>query len=53
MKYLKIILEPIKIKGDLEDEEQLKQDIYEKVMALVESETLNYYIDDEDEDAED
>ena len=51
MKYLKIILDPIKIKGDPEDPETLQVDLYEKLQAMIEAETLTYYIDeDEDED---
>jgi hypothetical protein len=53
MKYLKIVIEPFKIKGDLEDEEQLRQDIYEKLSAMIESEVLSYSIDEDDEDDSD
>ena len=49
MKYLKIVIDPFKIKGDEEDEEQLMQDVLEKVAAMVESETLLFHIE-EDED---
>jgi hypothetical protein len=50
MKYLKVILQPIKIKGDLDDETQLQQDVYEKVMNMIESETLSFQVDDEEEE---
>lgn len=50
MKYLKIILEPIKLKGDPEDPETLQVDLFEKLQALIESETLTYYIDEDEED---
>jgi len=54
MKYLKIVLEPFKIKGDPEDEETLKVDVYERVQAMIEAETLSFSIDeDEDEDDSD
>ena len=52
MKYLKIVIEPFQIKGDPEDEDQLRQDIYEKVSAMLEAEVLSYSID-EDEDQDD
>jgi hypothetical protein len=50
MRYLKIVLEPIKIKGDPEDEQQLQADVYERLSAMIESETLAFSIDEEDED---
>jgi hypothetical protein len=50
MKYLKINLEGFKIKGDPEDEDQLKQDVYERVQAMLEAETLAFSIDDDEED---
>ena len=53
MKYLKIVVEPFKIKGDLDDEDQLKQDVYERLMAAIEAETLAFSIDDEDDEDED
>jgi len=53
MKYLKINFESIKIKGDPEDEDQLRQDVYEKVQAMIEAEVFSFNIDDEDEDSED
>lgn len=52
MKYLKVILDPIKLKGDEDDMETLQQDLYEKVSAMIEAETLTFTID-EDEDDED
>lgn len=53
MKYLKILLEPIKVKGDPEDLETLQSDIYEKVSTLIEKEELIWRIDDENDDDED
>lgn len=53
MKYLKIVIEPFKIKGDPEDEEQLRQDVYEKLQAMIESEVLSFSIDEDDEDDSD
>jgi hypothetical protein len=52
MKYLKIILDPIKIKGDPEDPEQLQHDLFEKIQAMVEAETLSFSIDEEDDDTD-
>ena len=53
MKYLKIILNPIKIKGNADDLEQLEQDVYEKVSTLIELGNLSFTIDDEEEDDSD
>jgi uncharacterized protein YfaA (DUF2138 family) len=54
MRYLKIVLEPLKIKGDADDPDQLQADVYEKLSAMIESETLAFSIDeDEDEDDSD
>ena len=53
MKYLKVILAPIKMKGDVDDEETLRRDLYEKVQALIESGDLEFSVDEEDEDDED
>jgi hypothetical protein len=50
MKYLKVTIQPIKIKGDPMDLETLQVDLYERITALVESETLLWDIDEEDED---
>jgi hypothetical protein len=50
MRYLRILLDPIKLKGDPEDEEQLRHDIYEKLQALMEAEVLSYNIDEDEED---
>ena len=53
MKYLKIVIDPFKIKGDPQDEEQLTQDIYEKLQNLIESETLSFSIDFEEDSDDD
>jgi hypothetical protein len=53
MKYLKILIDPIKIKGDPEDTDTLQADLYEKIQAMIESETLKWNIDEEDQDEDD
>lgn len=53
MKYLKILIDPIKLKCDPEDPETLQTDLYEKVQAMLESETLGFTIDEDQEDDED
>ena len=53
MKYLKIILNPIKVKGEESDEETLQADLYEKISTMIENETLKWKIDDEEEGGED
>lgn len=53
MKYLKINFDSIKIKGDPDDQEQLQQDVYEKISAMIESETLSFSIDEDFDDEED
>lgn len=53
MKYLKIILDPLKVKGDLDDEEQLRQDVYEKVESMLEAETLSFSVDEDSEEDDD
>lgn len=50
MKYLKIIVDPIKIKGDTDDLETLQNDLYEKIQAMIEAETLVWSIDEDDAD---
>jgi len=49
MKYLKILINPIRIKGDPDDMDQLEADVREKVMAMCEAETLSFAIDEEEE----
>lgn len=54
MKYLKVNLGSIKIKGDPEDMETLGVDIHERVAAMAEAGTLDWEIDwDNEEDDED
>lgn len=53
MKYLKILLDPIKIKGDVDDEETLRADLYERITAMIEAETLSFTIDEDEEDEDD
>lgn len=50
MKYVKILIQPIEMKADLEDPDTLQQDLYEKLTAMVESETLAYEVLEEEED---
>ena len=53
MKYLKVIIEPIKIKGDAEDLETLQSDLYERIQAMIENESLTFTIDEDDDSDED
>jgi hypothetical protein len=53
MKYLRILIDPIRIKGSEDDEETLKADVYEKIQALIESEVLSFTIDDEEDSDDD
>ena len=54
MKYLKILIDPIKLKGDPEDTDQVQADLYEHLTAEIEACTLEWTIDDEaDEEDED
>jgi len=54
MKYLKIVIKPFKIKGDLDDPDTLQVDVLERVAAMLEAETLDWSVDeDEQEDDED
>ena len=50
MKYLKIDFPSLKIKGDPEDEETLQTDVYDRVMSMIESETLIFSIDEDELD---
>lgn len=50
MKYLKVDIQSLRIKGDLEDEETLRIDVYEKLQAMIESETLTFTIDEDYEE---
>jgi hypothetical protein len=52
MKYLKVLVQPIKIKGSEDDIETLQADLFERLTALIESETLTFEIIDEDEDSD-
>jgi len=53
MKYVTVLIQPIKIKADLEDLETLQQDLYEKLTAMIESEVLTFEVSEEEEDDED
>lgn len=49
MKYLKIQIDPIMIKGSEEDEETLRVDLYERVQSMLDAETLTFVIVDEED----
>ena len=53
MKYLTVVIDPIKVKGDVEDLDQLRQDLYEKIQSMIEAETLDFTVDEDGEDDED
>jgi hypothetical protein len=50
MKNLKIVIEPFRIKGNEDDHETLEADILEKVASMVESETLAWHIEEDEDD---
>lgn len=52
MKYLKIVVESFKIKGDPDDSETLQADVYERIQSMLEAETLAFHVDEDDEDEE-
>ena len=58
MKYLKVFIGPIKIKGDVDDEETLVVDLREKLLAMIESDALEegklkFEYDEDDAEDED
>ena len=53
MRYLKVDIQSLHLKGDPEDYEQLMSDVYEKLQSLIESETLTFSIDEDFEEDED
>ena len=53
MRYLKIQVEPIKLKGDPEDSETLQADVYERLQCMIEAETLAFEILEDEEEDED
>jgi len=53
MKHLKINIGSFRIKGDADDMDTLKEDVYEKIQAMLESDALEFSIDDENEDEDD
>lgn len=53
MKYLTILIGPLKVKGDVDDQDQLRQDVYEKIQSMIEAETLDFSVDEDSEDDED
>lgn len=52
MKKLKVIVE-LTIKGDMDDEEQIKEDVYALLQEQMEEGDLSYDVVDPDEDEED
>lgn len=52
MKLLTVWLNPISLKGDPEDEDTLRVDLYEKIQTMLDDETLGFTIDDEDSEEE-
>ena len=53
MKYLKINLDSIKLKGDVEDMETLQVDLYEKIQSQLDDESLSWSVDEDEEDEDD
>lgn len=51
MKNLKISIE-LEVKGDLDDRETLKDEVYNKLQELMEEGDLEFLVNDEDEDSE-
>ncbi len=48
MKYVKIIVDTFKIKADMEDPETMTADVYDKLAAMLEAETLTFVVDEEE-----
>lgn len=53
MKYLKVLIDPILIKGDTDDLDTLKLDLYDKLTTMIEEESLSFVVDEDYEDDED
>ena len=53
MKYLRILIAPLKIKGDPTDRDQLQQDLFERIQTMIEDETLDWDIDEDESEDED
>ncbi len=53
MKYLTIVLQNVRIKGDPDDMDTLQTDLYEKLQTMIEAETLSFEIQDEEDDGDD
>lgn len=53
MKYLKVLIDPILIKGDKDDLDTLKLDLYDKLTTMIEEESLSFVVDEDYEDDED
>lgn len=49
MKNLKITIE-FEVKGDLDDEDTLKEDIYNTLQEMMESDQLSYEAEEDEED---
>lgn len=52
MRKLKVLIELI-IKGDPEDKETIKEDVYQQLQELMEEDELNYDVQDPEEDEDD
>lgn len=52
MKKLKILIE-LTIKGDPEDHETIKEDVYQQLQEFMEEDDLNFEVVDPEEDADD
>lgn len=49
MKTLKVIVE-LEIKGDTNDQDTLKEDVYQYIQELIEEDSLEFQVLDEEED---
>jgi|GEM_PF-5789503 len=52
MKKLKIIIE-LTLKGDMDDQDTLKEDLYQRLQSDMEEDDLQYEVVDPEEDEED
>lgn len=50
MRYIKINLDPIRLKGDRDDFDTLQADLYEKIQALIDTDNLSWSIDEDGEE---
>jgi hypothetical protein len=52
MKYLRILLDPIKLKGEIDDPETIQVDLYEKIQGMIDRDELSWSVDEDYEDDE-